>query len=57
MLPKDPMILLSWLNTRLRDDYPSLDALCADQDADREELEAKLAAFGYAYDEKQNRFR
>ena len=30
MLPKDPMILLSYLNTHLRDDYPTLDALCED---------------------------
>ena len=57
MLPKDPMILLSVINTHLRDDYPSLDALCEELDIEREELEAKLAAVGFAYDAEQNRFR
>ncbi len=57
MLPKDPMILLSWVNTRLRDEYASLDALCEDQDADRTELERKLEAVGFVYDPAQNRFR
>ena len=57
MLPKDPMILLSWVNTRLRDEYASLDALCVDQDAERAELEQKLEAVGFVYDPEQNRFR
>ena len=57
MLPKDPMILLSVVNTKLRDEYDSLDALCADLDEDREAIEKALAAAGFAYDEGQNRFR
>ena len=57
MLPNDPMILLSVVNTKLRDEYSSLDALCDDLDADREELEKKLAAAGYRYDEHMNQFR
>ena len=57
MLPKDPMILLSYVNTHLRDDYPNLDALCEDLDIPRAELEEKLSAVGFAYDEEQNRFR
>jgi len=57
MLPKDPMILLSVINTHLRDDYPSLDALCEELDIEREELEARLEAVGFAYDAEQNRFR
>ena len=57
MLPNDPMILLSVVNTKLRDEYDSLDQLCADVDADREELEKKLAAAGFCYDEKLNQFR
>ena len=56
MLPQDPMILLSYLNTKLRDDYSSLDALCGDLDADREEIVRKLSALGYTYDAGQNRF-
>ena len=57
MLPKDPMILLSYVNTHLRDDYPTLDALCEDMDISRAELEEQLEAFGFVYDERQNRFR
>ncbi len=57
MLPKDPMVLLSYINTRLRDDYPSLDALCDDLDLPRQELEQKLRAVGFDYDAEQNRFR
>ena len=57
MLPKDPMILLSVINTKLRDEYASLVALCDDLDEDREAIEKALAAAGFAYDEGQNRFR
>ena len=56
MLPQDPVILLSYVNTKLRDDYPSLDALCDDLDADREELVRRLETVGYTYDEDKNRF-
>ena len=57
MLPKDPMILLSYINTHLRDGYPTLDALCEGLDVSRAELEEKLEAVGFVYDERQNRFR
>ena len=57
MLPKDPMILLSVVNTKLRDEYDSLDALCEDLDQDRGELERTLAGAGFVYDEAQRRFR
>ena len=57
MLPKDPMILLSVVNTKLRDEYDSLDALCEDLDEDRAALEAKLEAVGFAYDAAKNQFR
>ena len=56
MFPQDPVMLLSFVNTKLRDLYPSLDALCAETGADREEIEKKLAAIDYVYDEKLNRF-
>ncbi|MBQ8928311.1 MAG: DUF4250 domain-containing protein [Oscillospiraceae bacterium] len=56
-LPKDPAILVSYLNTQLRDFYPSLEEFCKAQDCDRTELEARLAGIGYRYDETQNRFR
>lgn len=56
MLPNDPIMLLSAVNMKLRDRYPTLDALCDDLDVSRAELEEKLAAVGYAYDAAQNRF-
>lgn len=56
MLPKDPMILLSYVNTKLRDEYASLEALCEELELDRAALEETLAAVGYAYREEQNRF-
>lgn len=55
-LPKDPFILFSVINTKLRDFYPSLDALCADLQVDRAALEAQLAAIGMTYDPSQNKF-
>lgn len=56
MLPQDPNILLSYINTKLRDNYPSLDALCDDLDEDKTALTEKLAGAGYVYDAGQNRF-
>ena len=56
MLPQDPIILLSYVNTKLRDEYSSLDALCDDLDTDREELVRRLETVGYAYNEDKNRF-
>lgn len=57
MLPQDPAILLSAVNTMLRDRYPSLDALCDDLDADPTALEEKLSTIGFRYDHSQNQFR
>ena len=55
-LPQDPMMLFSVNNMKLRDFYPSLDALCEDLNVDKEELMAKLAAFGFEYSEEHNKF-
>lgn len=57
MLPQDPNILLSYVNTKLRDEYGSLSALCDGLDAEQTELEAKLAGVGYAYDLDTNQFK
>lgn len=57
MLPQDPNILLSVVNTRLRDEYPSLEYLCVGMDADQAELTEKLGALGYAYDPDTNQFK
>lgn len=55
-LPEDPVMLLSFVNTKLRDQYASLDALCDDLDAPRAALEARLGKIGYFYNAKENRF-
>ncbi len=57
MLPSDPIILLSWVNTQLRDRYSSRAALCDDLEEEEESLREKLAAAGFLYDAEQNRFR
>lgn len=56
MLPKDPAMLLSVVNTKLRDEYESLAELCTALDADAEEIEKTLSALDYHYDSEQNRF-
>lgn len=55
-LPSDPIMLLSVVNLKLRDFYPSLDALCEDLEADKAALCAVLAAVGYEYDAQRNQF-
>ena len=56
MLPNDPVMLLSYVNTQLRNHYPSLDELCAALDADREEIVEKLRSIDYEYDKALNAF-
>ena len=56
MIPKDPAMLLSFLNMKLRDTYRSLDQLCEDLDVDRRELEDKMAGLDYGYDALKNQF-
>lgn len=56
MVPKDPVMLLSYLNTFLRDKYPSFLALCEDQQLDAQEIVSKLAAIDYTYDQEKNQF-
>lgn len=57
MLPRDPFILLSYVNTKLRDGGFDLNGLCDDLGLDREELEQRLAGIGYFYDEQNNSFK
>ena len=56
MLPKDPFILLSFVNTKLRDEYGSLSELCAALDADEDEITSALTALDYRYDPERNQF-
>lgn len=56
MLPHDSVMLLSYVNTQLRDRDASLDALCDREGADKQALCAALAEIGYEYNAEQNRF-
>lgn len=56
MIPKDPVMLLSFMNMRLRDYGMNLDELCDDLDVERREIEAILAKIDYNYDEQQKQF-
>ncbi|MGN0333475.1 MAG: DUF4250 domain-containing protein [Lachnospiraceae bacterium] len=55
-LPKDPVLLLSVINTKLRDYYPSLDALCDDMEVEKTEIEDTLKKIDYEYDKSGNQF-
>ncbi|MBQ6943428.1 MAG: DUF4250 domain-containing protein [Ruminococcus sp.] len=56
-IPNDPAILLSYINTKLRDEYSNLDDLCGSLCISREELEKKLMTIGYVYSEETNSFK
>lgn len=56
MMPKDPAMLLSFMNLKLRDFYPSLEAFCEDTGEDRGAIEERLAAIDYHYNEEKNQF-
>ncbi len=56
MIPQDPVILLSYVNTKLRDQYGSLEQMCQELDIDQHEIEHKLAGMDYAYDCQRNQF-
>ncbi len=55
-LPNDPMLCLSVVNTKLRDQYKDLDALCDDLNVDKSTLVEKLSMIDYEYDMEQNQF-
>ena len=55
-LPKDPMLLLSVVNTKLRDYYATLDALCEDLHVDKQEIIDTLKGIDYEYDESRHQF-
>lgn len=56
MMPKDAIMLLSFMNLKLRDFYTSLDAFCEDTGEDRAQIEERLAAIDYHYDAGKNQF-
>ncbi len=55
-LPNDPCMLLSVVNLKLRDYYNSLEALCEDLECSKDDIEKKLSAINYRYDEERNQF-
>lgn len=55
-LPKDPVILLSYINTLLRDKYSSLTELCYSMSIRISDITEPLAAIDYTYNEKTNQF-
>ena len=56
MIPKDPVMLLSFVNLKLRDFYPSLAAMCEDLDVDEAQITERLAGINYNYDADRNQF-
>lgn len=55
-LPKDPAMLLSVVNTKLRDFYPSLEELAAAEGVSAEEIIKTLEKINYVYDKNHNQF-
>ncbi|MFQ9516138.1 MAG: DUF4250 domain-containing protein [Eubacterium sp.] len=55
-LPKDPIMLLSVVNTNLRDFYGSLDDFCYAKDADKDEIVKALEQINYKYNSEKNQF-
>lgn len=56
-IPKDLMILLSYINTQLRDNYSSLEELCQAMDLDEDQIKKTLSDIGFEYEPEQNCFR
>ena len=56
MIPRDPMILLSYVNTQLRDYYECLEALCSCRGIRKDDLIQKMDQIDYHYDAEQNQF-
>ena len=57
MIPSDPIILLSYMNTQLRDKYSSFDDFCYDNEIDSDKVLHTLEEIGYYYNEQLNQFK
>lgn len=57
MIPRDPVMLLSYVNTQLRDNFDSLDSLCSFFGIDKKEITDKLEAIDYVYNISENQFK
>ena len=56
LLPNDPVMLLSFVHLKLRDDYKSLAEMCSDMEIDKNDIITKLSAIDYEYDKDLNKF-
>ena len=56
-IPKDPMILLSFVNTKLRDEYRTLEEFCKEHNLDVEALKKKLEEIGFQYNAELKQFK
>lgn len=57
MIPNDPVMLLSFVNLKLRDNYDSLEKLCEDLAVSKDQLIEKLSSIDYEYDKESNQFK
>lgn len=57
MIPNDPVMLLSFVNMKLRDQYDSLENLCDDLNISKDEIIEKLKSIDYIYDNEKNQFK
>lgn len=55
-IPSDPIILLSYINTKLRDTGQNFDELCSELCVEKSEILKKFESIGYTYDQEKNRF-
>lgn len=55
-LPKDPVILLSYINTQLRDFYPDLDTFCDENELEKSHIIEQLSRIDYQYDTDKKQF-
>ncbi len=53
----DPVMLLSYINTMLRDKYSNFERLCDAEDIDSQEVVSKLEKIGYKYNAELNQFK
>lgn len=56
-VPNDPYMLLSFINTKLRDEFDNIDKFCEYYDKDKNEIEKKLENVGYRYNAEDNQFK
>ncbi len=55
-IPQDPIILVSYVNTKLRDQFATLDEFCRTYDVNQEAICDTLSTVDYHYDETTNQF-